>query len=351
MYSQIDFLKSKDLGFTKEQVVSIPLGIANEENSKIYSRFKNEIKRDSRIENVSAAFTHPTSFGTQAKEVVCAGRKLDEEMPVNVTSVDFDFIETLRIEILEGRSFSQEYGSEKGNLIINERLAYLLGDDSALDKILEIGSSYKGNVIGVVKDFHLESVSNASIGPLILFLNPGINYIFVRIRPGDISSVLERMEQTWMKVAPHLPFVYHFLDEEFDQLYTDVENQGALLKYFTIIAVFIACLGLFALSSFAAERRTKEIGIRKVLGSSAGNILFLLNKNFLAIILLANVIAWPLSGIVMHRWLQSFPYRVSLSWRPFILAGLITLSVALVTVSFQTIKAALANPADSLRYE
>ena len=351
MYRQIDYLKSKDLGFTKEHVVTIPLGIANEENAQIYTRFKNEILRNSRIENVTAAFTHPTSFGTQAREVVYGGRKLDEEMPVNVTSVDFDFIETLEIEVLEGRSFSRDYGAEGGNLIINERMAAVMGDGSALNKTLEIGSEYRGNIIGVVKDFHLESVSNAAIGPLILFLNPRINYIFVRILPGDIPSVLERMEQMWMKVAPHLPFVYNFLDVEFDELYTDVENIGALLKYFTIIAGFIACLGLFALSSFAAERRTKEIGIRKVLGSSAGKILFLLNKDFLAIILVANVISWPVSGMLMNRWLQSFPYRVSLSWSPFVYAGLITLFVALVTVSFQTLKAALANPADSLRYE
>jgi len=226
-----------------------------------------------------------------------------------------------------------------------------LGDESALEKTLEIGSEYKGNIIGVVKNFHLESASNASIGPLILFLNPRINYIFVRIRPSDIPSALEHMEKTWMKVAPHLPFAYNFLDEEFDQLYTDVENLGALLKYFTIMAGFIACLGLFALSSFAVEKRTKEICIRKVLGSSVGKILYLLNKEFLALILLANAVAWPISGIVMNRWLQNFPYRVSISWSAFVLAGLLTFFVALVTVSFQTLKAALANPSDSLRYE
>jgi ABC-type antimicrobial peptide transport system permease subunit len=272
-------------------------------------------------------------------------------MPINVTSVDFDFIETLKIEVLKGRSFAEEYGAEKNNLIINERLETILGDGSALNKTLEIGSDYKGNIIGVVKDFHLESVSNSYIGPLILFLNPRINYIFVRIRPDDIASTLERLEQAWMKIAPHLPFSYNFLDEEFDQLYSDVENLGVILKYFTAIAGFIACLGLFALSSFAAERRTKEIGIRKVLGSSVGDILYLLNKDFLKLILMANVIAWPISWILMNSWLENFPYRVNLSWSTFVLAGLLTLFVTLVTVSFQTIKASFANPSHSLRYE
>jgi putative ABC transport system permease protein len=265
--------------------------------------------------------------------------------------VDFDFIETLKIEVLNGRSFAEEFGAEKNNLIINERLETIMGDGSSLNKTLEIGSEYKGNIVGVVKDFHLESVSNSRIGPLILFLNPGINYIFVRIRPESIPSTLEQMEQAWMKIAPHLPFTYNFLDEEFDQLYTDVENLGAILKYFTAIAGFIACLGLFALSSFAAERRTKEIGIRKVLGSSVGNILILLNKDFLKLILMANVIAWPVSWILMNNWLENFPYRVGLSWSTFVLAGLLTLFVTLVTVSFQTLKASLANPSHSLRYE
>jgi ABC-type antimicrobial peptide transport system permease subunit len=351
IYSQLEYLKTKDLGLNKEQVVSIPLGISNRENSQIYKRFKNEVIRSHAVENVSAAFTHPTSFGTQAKDVVFEGRKLDEEMPINITSVDFDFIQTLKIKVLKGRSFSEEFGDEKNNLIINERLEAILGGGSALSKTLEIGSEYRGNIIGVVKDFHLESVSNSHIGPLILFLNPGINYIFVRIRPEGISSTLERLEQTWMEIAPHLPFTYNFLDEEFDQLYSDVENLGSILKYFTAIAVFIACLGLFALSSFAAEKRTKEIGIRKVLGSSVGHILYLLNKDFFLLILIANGVAWPVSWILMNGWLGKFPYRVSLSWSTFILSGLLTLILTLVTVSFQTIKASLANPSHSLRYE
>ncbi len=351
IYSQIDYLKNKDLGFSKEQVVSIPLGIANEENSSIYKRLKNELKQISPIENVSAAFTHPTDFGTRAKDVVFEGRKLDEEMPLKITSVDFDFIETLKIEVLKGRSFSEGFGSEKGNLIVNEKFESILGVESALNETLYIGGNYVGNIIGIVKDFHLESISNASIGPLILFLNPRINYIFVRIHPEDIASTLKLMETAWMKVAPHLPFTYNFLDAEFDQLYTDVETLGTILKFFTIIAGLIACMGLFALSSFAAERRTKEIGIRKVLGSSVSNILYLLGKDFLTLILLANLCAWPVSWLLMSRWLQNFPYRMDLSWTTFVLSGLLSLLVTFVTVSFQTLKASLSNPINSLRNE
>jgi ABC-type antimicrobial peptide transport system permease subunit len=351
MFSQIDYLKNKDLGLEKEHVVSIPLGIANEKNSQIYRKFKEEITRAHVVENVTAAFTHPTSFGTQAQDVYFEGRILDQEMPINITSVDFDFIETLKIQVLEGRSFAEEYGTERNNLIINERLEKILGEGSALNKTIEIGSDFKGRIIGVVKDFHMESVSHASIGPLILFLNPRINYIFVRIRPESITSTIALLERSWMKTAPHLPFTYQFLDDEFDQLYTDVENLGAILKYFTILAGFIACLGLFALSSFSAENRTKEIGIRKVLGSSVGGILFLLNKDFLELILMANLIAWPISWIVASRWLRNFVYRVSLSWETFVLAGFLALSLTIITVSYQTLKAALANPSRSLRHE
>jgi putative ABC transport system permease protein len=351
IYSQIDYLKNKDLGFSKEQVVSIPLGIANEENNNIYKRFKNELTQISQIENVSAAFTHPIDFGTRAKDVVFEGRKLDEEMPIKITSVDFDFIETLKIEVVEGRSFSEDFGSEKGNLIVNEKFESILGVESALNETLHIGDSYIGSIIGVVKDFHMESVSNAPIGPLILFLNPRINYIFVRIQPQNIASTLEIMEKAWKKAAPHLPFTYNFLNDEFERLYTDVENLGAILKYFTLIAGFIACLGLFALSSFAAERRTKEIGIRKVLGSSVGNILCLLGRDFLIIILMANLCAWPVSWFLMNKWLQNFPYRVNLSWTTFALCGLLALLVTSITVSFQTLRASLSNPVNSLRYE
>ncbi len=351
IYRQIDYLKNKDLGLSQEQVVSLPLGIANKENSDIYSRFKNELKQISRVENVSAAFTHPTNFGTQARDVVFEGRKLDEEMPISITSVDFDFIETMKIKVLKGRSFSKVYGTEKGNLIVNEKFEGILGGESALNKSLKFGGTYEGKIIGVVKDFHLESVENAPIGPLILFLNPRINYIFVRIQPEEIASTLKLMEVAWKRVAPHLPFTYNFLDEEFDRLYTDVENLGAIMKYFTIIAGFIACLGIFALSSFAAERRTKEIGIRKVLGSSVGSIICLLGKEFLVLILLANLCVWPLSWLLMNRWLENFPYRVGLSWTMFALPGLAALLVIVITVSFQTLRASLANPVTSLRYE
>jgi putative ABC transport system permease protein len=300
---------------------------------------------------VSASFTHPAWFATAADQVRHRGKRLDEKVPINITSVDYDFIETLKIRILKGRSFSKEYESERGNLIVNETFEKLIGVESAINETLTIGNEYQGQIVGVMKDFHLESVSSGKIGPLILFLNPRINYIFVRIHPGDVPSALASLEKAWKKVAPNLPFNASFLDEEFDRSYQDVEQLGKILKYFTFVAGFIACLGLIGLAAFAAEKRTKEIGVRKVLGSSVSGIIILLSRDFVRLVLMANLCAWPIAWLVMHNWIQKFPYHVNLRWSSFILSGLVALIVTLAAVAFQTLRASLTDPVHSLRYE
>ncbi len=351
IFQQIGFLKNKDLGFDQEHVVSLPLGISNLENSQIFRNFKDIVEQNSRIVSVAASFTHPTDFATQVKNVVYKGKKIGEDIPLNLTSVEYGFIETLKIKMLKGRSFSREFGTEKNNLLVNQSFEKLLGVESALDEVVSIGPTYQGRIIGVMQDFHLEAVSNAVIGPLIVFLNPGVNHIFVRIHPENIPATLGFLETAWKEVAPNLPFAYNFLDEEFNRLYTDIENLGTGLRYFTLFAGCIACLGLLGLTSFSTEKRTKEIGIRKILGSSVPGIVTLLCRDYVRVVLLANLCAWPISWWLMFRWLQNFPYRVSLSWTNFVLSGFLILLITFVTVSFQTIKAALADPVDSLRYE
>jgi putative ABC transport system permease protein len=351
IYTQIDYLKNKELGFDKEHVISVPLGIANAENPQIYSRFKTELTQNPHVQMVSASFTHPSWFATAADQVRYKGKRLDEKVPVNITSVDYDFVETLKIKILKGRSFSKDFGSERGNLIVNETFEKLMGAESAINETLTIGNEYKGQIVGVMKDFHMESVSTGKIGPLILFLNPRINYIFVRVNPGNVSSTLASLEKAWEKATPNLPFNANFLDEEFDSLYQDVERIGIILRSFTYVAGFIACLGLIGLASFATEKRTKEIGVRKVLGSSVGGIVVLLSRDFVKLVLVANLCTWPFAWVVMQNWLQKFPYHVNLSWSTFILSGLLALIVTLAAVVFQTIRASLADPVHSLRYE
>jgi ABC-type antimicrobial peptide transport system permease subunit len=210
-----------------------------------------------------------------------------------------------------------------------------------------------GNIIGVMKNFHYYSVRN-KIEPLAIQMGPadqGFSYTLIRIPPENISASLDFVKETWKKVVPNFPFEYRFLVEDFEYYYRSEERMGGLLKYFSILAVFIACLGLFGLASFTAEQRTKEIGIRKVLGASASQITLLLCKEFFVLVLLANLISWPVAYFIMRNWLQDFAYRTSLGMLTFVLTMVLALIIALVTVSFQAVKAAVANPVDALKYE
>lgn len=351
VYRQIDFLKRKDLGFDKTSILSVPLGISNPDNPGIYKRFRAGLESHPMVERVSAAFTHPTRFGTQADRVVVKGRRLDEQAPVFLTSVEFDFVETLGIEILAGRSFSREFGADRGNLIVNRRFAEMLGEGSVLNTTVSLGEDYRGRIVGVMRDFHIEGVTESLIGPLILFCNPGVNYIFVRLMPGNVPAALDALEAAWKHAAPDLPFRYNFLDEEFERFTSDIAGLAAAIRAFTVLAAVIACLGLLGLASYAAARRTKEIGIRKLMGSSTEGLVCLLAGDFFRLVLLANLGAWPVAWLVARRWLRNFPYRMTLDWVPFVLSGLLVLAAALLTVGATTLRAAAADPVRSLRDE
>ena len=211
--------------------------------------------------------------------------------------------------------------------------------------------SFKGNIVGLMKDFHYQPAVN-KIEPIALFLSPeDINYMLVRIPPGNVSNTMAEISRTWEQVIPNYPFEYQFLDETIDRMYRDRERIGSVIRYFTLLTIFIACLGLFGLASFSAEQRTKEIGIRKALGASASGITALLCREFLLLVLLAAVIATPLSYLVMKNWLQEFASRISLHPGYFLLAMVLVLLIALFSVAFQAIRASAANPVRSLRYE
>jgi ABC-type antimicrobial peptide transport system permease subunit len=351
IFHQIDFLKNKDLGFDKEHVISIPLGMNNPENGRIYHELKDRFRQDPGIKNVSGAWTHPLYFASPTDNVVYNGKKLDEETPISITSVGFDFIETFRIKILSGRSFSKVFGAERRNMIVNESFAKLMGERDPMNKTFFIGET-ECKIVGIMKDFHIESVVNAPIGPFVVFLHDtGINYVFVRVRPENISSTVAFIEKTWKEINPDTPLNYTFIDREFNRQFRSLDILNKILRYFTLIAVFIAGLGLFGLASFAAEKRAKEIGIRKVLGSSVAAVIYLLCKDFIKLVVLANLFAWPVSLLVMNNWLQNFPYHTGINWLIFILAGTAALVITLLTVSIRTVKAALINPVDSLRNE
>ena len=232
-----------------------------------------------------------------------------------------------------------------------------MGWDDPIGKKINNWSKERGNfiVVGVIQDYHYESL-HQEIRPMALFLSGGYHkdtedYISVRLNTEDISGSLKDVKNTWNNFVKNMPFEYSFLDQDYDNLYVNEKQTRKLFTIFSFFAIFIACLGLFGLASFSADRKTKEIGIRKVLGASIPRLVNILNKNFVKWVLVANLLAWPSAWYVMNWWLQGFAYRIDLSWWMFFLAGILAFLIALTTVSFQTIKAAYKNPADSLRYE
>jgi putative ABC transport system permease protein len=267
-------------------------------------------------------------------------------------AVDYDFLESMGLDLVQGRAFSPDLPTDSLEaLVINETAVQQFGWADPLGKRIALSSKQTGTVIGVVKDFHFTSLREA-MRPVAFHVRPEeFRYVSARLRPGNVSQVLARLEEIWQQFAPAYPFDYHFLDEDIDALYETEQRLGRAVTYFTGLAVFIACLGLFGLAAFTAERRTKEIGIRKAMGASVPRIVLLISKDFLRLVFVAFVVAAPLAYFALQTWLDNFAYRIEISWGIFLVAGSLSLVVALLTVSYQSIKAALIDPVKSLRYE
>jgi ABC-type antimicrobial peptide transport system permease subunit len=348
VYKQLNFMKNRSLGWDKEHLVYIYLR-ADIKNS--YETLKTELVKDSRILGVTGAYQLPGYNFGNAGGADWDGKDPELEALIGINEVDFDFIETLKIEITEGRSFSREFSSDLSkSFIVNEEVAKIMEKESVVgERFSFVG--VEGSIIGVMKNFHYQPIRN-KIEPLAIHVLPDdINYMLIRIPPGSISESLQFVGNTWSRVIPNYPLEYRFLNEAFDRMYRTEDRMGTLLKYFAILAVFIACLGLFGLASFTAEQRTKEIGVRKVLGASVSQVTLLLCKQFLLLVLLANVIACPVAYLVMKNWLQNYAYKTGLGLFIFVAAMAAALVVAIISVSFQAIKAGISNPVDSLRYE
>jgi putative ABC transport system permease protein len=267
--------------------------------------------------------------------------------------VDSDIVKTLGLDLIAGAGFSSTWKEEQGYAyVINERALRALGwqPDQAVGRWMSLNGR-RGSVVGVVKDFHFASLRE-EIGPLAMFIERGeFKHLLVKIGASGLQGALDFMRTQWHEFAPNSPLEFSFLDREFEALYRSEQRTGQLLNVFAVLAIFVACLGLLGLASFTAEQRTKEIGVRKVLGASAANIVGLLSEDFLKLVLLAFVLALPIAWLAMNQWLQNFAYRVEISPWVFVLSGGLALVIALLTVSTQAIKAALTNPVDSLRYE
>jgi len=348
---QLKYFQNKKLGFNKEQVLVI------QNPGSLGERiipFKESLLKSSRITNVSGSNSLPgrsfSNFGFGAEGV-------DEQFTLNICVCDHNFAQTLELEMSQGRFFSRDFASDSHAVILNEKAAELLGWRDPLGKRINNWDANRGDftVIGVTKDYHYESL-HQEIRPMALFLSGGYytnteRYISLRLQTENISDSIRDIKNNWDDFARNTPFEYSFLDQDFDNLYLNEKQTRKMFSIFSFLAIFIACLGLFGLASYTADRRTKEIGIRKVMGASAVNIVSHLNKGFTRWVFIANVIAWPTAWFVMNRWLQNFAYRIGLSWWMFALAAALSMLIALLTVSLQTVKAALKNPIESMRYE
>jgi putative ABC transport system permease protein len=310
--------------------------------------------------SVSGAYETPT-FIEWGDGIAVNEGGAEKRFSVNAIPVDLNFIETMGIEMLEGNDFtpadlhkldtSNNYQNYHYTFILNEAAVKALGwtPEEAISKTIK--KNHSGTIKAVVKDFHFSSL-HQPIGPLVIFLNKEfVNELFVKVTGENIQFALQSLQSLWKEQVPHRPFEYHFLDEEYDTMYRAEQRIEKIFGTFAIVAILLACLGLFALAAFTTVQRTKEIGIRKVLGASVASITALLSSEFVKMVLVALAIAIPVAWYAIEQWLQDFAYRIAIQGWVFALAGLVAIFITMVTVSFQTIKAALANPVESLKNE
>ncbi len=348
IHNQLTYMQNKNLGTKKDNIVYIRL------RGKLlddHASFKDELSRIQGVLNVTTSSSRPSRLSGGTTGVDWEGRTSDQRIHWTVMSVDFEFIDTFGLEVLEGRSFSQKFATDTNTAyIINETGAKALGFENAVGKRFNLWDT-EGRIIGVVKDFHMSSL-HEKIAPLIIKVHPSWDsFLFLHIRTDRIKDVMARVASIHQKLNPDYPFTYSFLDAEYEELYRSEERTEKLFQYFAMVAIFISCLGLFGLSSFMAEQRTKEIGIRKVFGATVPNILAQLLKDFTKWVVYANLVAWPIGYFAMQHWLNNFAYRTDVDWRAFMIPGLGTLIIAAATVGYKSLKAATADPIDSLRYE
>ncbi len=348
VYKQVRFMREKSLGYDKEHLIYISL---RGDTPASYPLLKDALLTDPSVVNVTGTWQRPTYFGANAGNADWDGKDPEESVLVGMNFVDFDYVETLQIDLAEGRSFSKDFSMDTTNaFLVNEEVVKLMGTETAEGKRFSF-IGVEGTIIGVMKNYHYQPV-RFNIEPLALLVSQNrLRYAVIRLDAGNLSRSLDHVESTWNRVMPGYPFEYHFLDDDFDRMYRADERVGVLLRMFSILAILIASLGLFGLASFTAEQRTKEIGIRKALGASVPGVIILLVKEFTRWIILANLIAWPTAYLILRNWLQAYAYRTPMAWWVFAVSGASALLVAILTVAYQSIRAALANPVKSLRYE
>ncbi len=353
VFQQLHYIQNKKLGFQKENIIYTPISgnIGNK-----YNAFKNELLKNPDVSVVTAKDCLPTTLRRNLVDFYWDGKVPGQNVLMELTGVDYKYFEALNIKFIEGRSFSEDFPSDADAFILNEKAVKQIGLKSPIGKKFATYNK-SGIIIGVIKNTNFKSLHN-TVNPQVYHLMNNVGaeaaytgVILIKLNGMKQTESLSSIENTWKKINPDVPFEFHFLDQTYEKIYSADQRTRTIFNYFSFLAILIACLGLYGLAEFTAEKRSKEIGIRKTLGADVKTILAMLTNDFTRLVLIANVIAWPIAYYIINKWLQSFAYKINLNWWMFILAGGIALVIALATVSFQAIKAATANPVNSLRNE
>jgi putative ABC transport system permease protein len=344
VFQQMNYIKSKNIGYNREQVMYIRFNNATFDN---FEPFAEKLSQSPLILSTAASSNVPgRTMGRRGMSP--DGIDTDQNWIFSWMNMDDDFIETLGMEIIQGRNFSEEFGTDSSAVILNEAAVKKIGWENPIGQTFGNG---RMNVVGVIRDFHFTSMRH-QIEPIVIGFQSGASGMMsIKLKAGSISEGVGYIEGAWTEMFPGIPLEYTFLDEEFDQLYRTEENFGSMARGFTFLAILIASMGLFGLASHTVQQRTKEIGIRKVLGATTGGLVIKLSKEFMKIVIISNIIAFPLAYYLMNNWLQEFAYRIELSWGVFLVSGVSAVMIAYLTVLFQSVKASIANPVKSLRYE
>ena len=353
IYKQLNFIHSKDLGYSKDQVLTIQNTYTLGKQDKA---FKNSVLQMNGVLSGTLSSYLPVTNSSRSDNTYFKDPAMDIKDGLDMQSwqVDIDYFKTLGMHVIRGRGFSETYGQDSSAVIINETTSKLLGYADPIGKKIYLNRNGKSltfyTIIGEVKNFNFESLKQ-NIGPLSFFLGSNSAMASFKVNTANIPELLKKIESKWKEMSPDMPFNYSFLDESFNEMYASEQRVGKIAMIFSFLAILIACLGLFGLATFIAEQRTREIGIRKVLGASVQGIVRLLSRDFLKLVFISFFIAAPLSWWIMNNWLNNFAYRISIQWWIIGLAGFLALLIAMVTVSFQAVKAAVANPVKSLKTE
>ncbi len=346
---QIQFIQQRDLGFEQDQIVVLHMD--GRELTRRYDLIRQQIQSNPHV--ISAGMGGGLLDGDNGSVPVFSRDAEDEEgYPMNIYGAHFGYFETMGIEFIEGRGFDESYSTDAtSGIILNEAAAEIFGWDNPIGKHIQVDQITEGQIIGITKDFNFASL-HREIQPLVMYIPPtNMENLFVRVRPGNANTILTSLEETWGEAVPDFPFHFRFLDEHLDEMYQADQRFFKLVSAFTILTILIACLGLYGLISYFILQRTKEIGIRKVLGASVLQIAFLLSKKFIFLVAIANLIAWPVTWYLMQNWMQNFAYQIDISLFVYLISGLIALGIAWLTMSYKSIKAALMNPVKSLKSE